>query len=151
MRRLGVYQRSQGIHKETLAEHEWWLPIWHACLKPRRYTLLMGQTMDQGSATADLTLSIIVWADGQKWSRKQFRQLSFSDRMRQWLEKSSIRHVDILSKTPVRNREYVYLPYAHTACRFMRILPDLCAYGLPVYVHMALMNHNRALQHPQRS
>jgi len=61
--------------------------------------LLMGQTgMDQGSATADLTLSIN-WADEQKWSGwKQFRQLSFSDRMRQqWLEKSSIRHVDILS------------------------------------------------------
>jgi len=96
---------------------------------------------------------LIAWADEAEVEQlKQFRQLSFSDRMRQqWLEKSSIRHVDTSIKTPVRNCEYVYPG-------FMRIrLAGLCAYCLVMRIRLAglcaygVMNHNRALQHPQRS
>jgi len=60
MRRLGVYQRRpKGIHKETLAEHEWWLPDLARLLEiPDVHSTHGSKGMDQGSATADLTLSI---------------------------------------------------------------------------------------------
>jgi len=79
--------------------------------------------MDQGSATADLTLSINCLGRRAEVERlKQFRQLSFSDRMRQqWLEKVRLGMLIFYPK-PVRDRN---------------TLPGLCAYGLPVYAHTA--------------